>query len=246
MESTEARGADIEGFVEASEAYERRLNLGASPVVASAASAFIPGAGQLYNRQVWKGLGYFAVVSALVSTSVITASDERLFDGWPMFGVTLWGASVADAAYHVHRREEKRPRRGGQLSFGTTYGGTLLPSRLGMSADVMLREGLSVGLDDVGITPGPDGGVEMGGGPRLLLAHEGEDLRPAVFFGVGVRHGRPNAESPTITRATFAAGGQLRAYVVPRYFLEGELRYERDGLGSFVAMGIGMGIHLGR
>lgn len=246
VEYATPRGEAVEGFIAESEAYERRLHLGASPVVAATASLLIPGAGQLYNRQVWKGVGYFAVVSALVSTSVISVSDEPLSDLWPLFGVTVWGASVADAAFNVHRREERRPRMGGQLSFGSNYGAGMVPVRLGVSGDLMLREGLSVGLDRVGYSPAPDGGFDVGGGPRVMLSPEGEDWRPAVYMGLGIRHGRPDASQPVVTRTVFAAGANLRAYIVPRYFIEGDVRYERDGLGNAIAGGIGMGIHLGR
>jgi len=248
LEYATARGDSerIGAFIAESEAYERKLNLGAHPVVAASASLVIPGAGQLYNGQVWKGLGYFAGVSALVSTSVLGAADQPLSGFWPMFGVTLWGASMADAAYNVHRREERRPRMGGQLSFGTSYGGQVVPQHIGLSGDVMLREGVSIGLDKVGYSPGPDGSFDLGGGPRLMLASEGEDWRPGVYVGLGIRHGRLPDDERRFTRTVFTAGANLRAYVVTRYFIEGDVRYERDGLGGAVVGGLGMGIHLGR
>lgn len=245
LESGDARG-EIEAFVAESEAFERRLHLGASPVVAGAASAFVPGAGQLYNGQVWKGLTHFAVVSALVSTSILGARDQPLSNLWPMVGVTVWGASVADAAYNVHRRETHRPRQGGQLSFGTTYGAGQVPIRMGLSGDVMLRDGVSVGIDDLGYSPGPDGGFELAGGTRLMLAAEGETWRPGVHVGMGLRHGRTDLDAPALTRLAFAAGVNLRVYVEPRYFVEADVRYERDGLRHPIVGGIGMGIHLGR
>ena len=69
-----------------------------------------------------------------------------------------------------------------------------------------------------------------------MLATEGERFRPGAFLAFGVRHGRDrldplplqHVESITdrrITRTVFGAGGNLRYYVVPRYFTEVELRW---------------------
>jgi len=248
LEYATTRGGErVEAFVAESVAHERTLNLGASPVVAASASMVIPGAGQLYNGQLWKGLGYFAGVSALVSASVVGGGEgAALPNFWPMFGVTLWGASMADAAYNVHRREEKRPRMGAQLSLSTSYGGEVVPQHLGLSADIMLREGVSIGIDRLGITPGPDGSFDASAGSRLMLASEDEGWRPAVYVGLGLRHGRLPDDERLLTRTVFTAGANLRAYVVTRYFIEIDARYERDGLGGNLVGGIGMGIHLGR
>jgi len=248
MELGTARGEDearIGELVAASEAYERKLNLGANPVVAGASSMVIPGAGQLYNGQVWKGLAYFGAVSALVGTTAFTPRDNALDGGWwPMLGVAVWGASAADASYNVHRREEKRPRLGATVGFSGGFGN--LGPQYGANVDLMLREGVSLGLDRMGYTPGPDDAFDLTGGTRLMLASEGEHWRPGAFVGAGVRHGRLPDDPIVYTRTAFYAGTNLRYYVVTRYFLEGDLRYERDGLGNGITAGVGFGVHLGR
>lgn len=247
MELGTARGeeARVAELVAASEAYERKLNLGASPVVAGASSMVIPGAGQLYNGQVWKGLAYFGAVASLVGTTAFTPREQALDGGWwPMLGVAVWGASAADAAYNVHRREETRPKMGATVGFSGGFGN--VGPHYGASVDLMLREGVSLGLDRVGYTPGPDDAFDLTAGSRLMLASEGDRWRPGAFVGAGVRHGRLPEDPRIFTRTAFYAGGNLRYYPVTRYFLEGDVRYERDGLGDGFTAGIGFGVHLGR
>ncbi len=205
----------------------------------------IPGAGQLYNGQIWKGLGYFGAVASLVGTTAFTPREDALDGGWwPMLGVAVWGASVADAAYNVHRREENRPRMGATASFTGGFGN--LGPQYGASLDLMLREGVSLGLDRVGYTPGIDDAFDLTVGSRLMFASEGERWRPGAFVGAGVRHGRLVDDPRIYTRTAFYAGGNLRYYVVTRYFLEGDVRYEKDGLGDGLTAGVGFGVHFGR
>jgi hypothetical protein len=181
----------------------------------------------------------------------------------------VWGASVADAAYRVHQREDVRPRMGVQVSGGLAYGGGEFPQHAGLSADLMLRRGISIGLDRVGYTPQPGGGWDLAAGSRVILAAEGEKLRPGLLVGLGVRHGQafeapldppsatgtpslPTQQDEAIeepvkqTRTTFSIGTQLRYYVVPRYFVEADLRYENTGDWSGGTASLGFGVHLGR
>lgn len=250
MEFGVARGdlADprIEALMAESLDYERSRNLGSSPAVAGSASAVIPGAGQLYNGQVWKGLGYFAVSSSLLAGVVFEPDSIDLGSGfWPMVGAAVWGASIADAAYNVHRHEDHRPRLGAQVSTSSVYGEGRWPSHLGFSADLMLRKGVSLGLDRVGWTPYADG-YDIQGGSRLIVAAEGEKFRPHALLALGVRHGKTPGEETYLTRIVAGGGGGLRYYVVPRYFLEAEARLESEGRGLGFTSGIGFGIHLGR
>jgi hypothetical protein len=260
------RAADL---VAESEDYERRMNLGNSPGVAGGASLLVPGAGQIYNGEILKGIAYFTVTGALVAGLVFQPESEDIHPGlWPMVGAAVWGASVADAAYRVHQREDTRPRLGVQVSGGLAYGGGDFPQHAGLSADLMLRRGISIGLDRVGYTPQPDGGWDLAAGSRVILAAEGEKFRPGLLVGLGVRHGRaydeaveptlstatlppPTGEVPieepvTQTRTTFSIGTQLRYYVVPRYFLEADLRYENTGDWAGGTASLGFGVHLGR
>ena len=228
-----------------SEAYERRLRLGASPVVAGASSLLMPGAGQLYNGEVLKGLAYFGATAALVGTTAFTPREGALEGGWyPMVGLAVWGASIADAAYNVHHREEHRPYGGATVAFSGHFGN--MGPHYGTSVDLMLRPGVSLGLDRVGYTPQPEGGFDLTVGSRLMLALEGQRLRPGAFIGAGVRHGRPTGVQDITTRTALSAGANVRYYPVTRHFLEADVRYDREGLGAGITTGIGLGVHLGR
>lgn len=238
----------VAALVEASEAYEARMGLGASPVVAGAASLVIPGAGQLYNRQVFKGIGYLAVTSSLLAGVIFDPTEDELGSAfWPMLGAAAWGASIADAVYNVRHNERSRPKMGAQISFGAAFGGRHWKNHAGISADVLLRPSFSIGLDRVGWAPGPDGSWDLSAGSRVMLAGGGETFRPHALVGLGVRYGRaPGPGERFVTRAVFSGGGGFRYYVVPRYFVEIEGRWEDSGEWQGVTSAVGMGVHLGR
>jgi len=245
-----ARGGDprITELISESITYERRNGLGSSPVVAGGASLVIPGAGQLYNGQLWKGVGYFAVTSSLLAGVILAPGKEELGPGfWPALGAAAWGASIADATYNVSRNESHRPSLGGTVSFSGAFGGRQWPSHFGLSGDLMLRSGVSIGVDRLGITPGPEGAWDAHAGSRVMLVTEGERFRPHALVALGVRHGRgPFDNDALVTRAVFGAGAGLRYYVVPRYFAEVEGRWENDGLWKGITSAVGLGVHLGR
>ena len=239
----------VAALIEESQAYEERLKLGTSPGVAGAASLVIPGAGQLYNGQLMKGLAYFGTTSLLLAGEVLDPAASDIGSGfWPLLGAATWGAAVADAVYSVHHHEERRPVMGVQLSLGGTFGplDARWPNHFGMSADLMLRKGVSIGLDRVGYTPF-QGGWDSQLGSRLLLAADGgRRLRPHALIGLGVRYGKaPGAES-YLTRIVASGGAGVRYYVVPRYFIEAEGRYESSGEAEGATGSLGFGIHLGR
>ncbi len=236
--------------------YEERMGLGSSPAVAGTASLVIPGAGQWYNGDYAKGVGYFLATAGLLAGVVFDPTNDATVSSLgPMLGLGLWGASIADGAYGVHRWERRRPVTGGQLSFSAAQGGGEWPTHMGVSADLMLRKGLSIGLDRVGYTWGEDESWDLAAGSRVMVAAEGgKRWRPSALVALGVRHGRaPTGSIATgaedrvlVTRTTFSAGGGLRYYVVPRYFLEVEGRYENAGDWSGMTGAVGFGVHVGR
>jgi hypothetical protein len=241
-------------LVSASESYRDEMNLNRSPVVAGAASLVVPGAGQWYNGSIWRGAAYFGATAALVGGAVYQPDylpDERegLNSMWPVLGAGLWGASIADAIYQVHRREEHRPILGAQLGFELQAGADDSPwsRHMGLSADLMLHKGLSIGLDRVGYTWAADS-WDLSGGSRVTLAAEGDRFRPHALVAVGVRHGmlEEQGRTSTLTRTTFGAGAGFRYYVVPRYFLLGEVRWENGGTEQGFVGATGFGIHVGR
>ncbi|MEQ1568271.1 MAG: caspase family protein [Myxococcota bacterium] len=249
MELGVARGGDearVAELIAQSEDYQRKLKLGSSPAVAASSSLAIPGAGQLYNGQVWKGVGYFAATSSVFAGQVFDPAAADLGNGfWPMVGLGVWGASVADAAYNVHRREDHRPMLGGTVSTGGMWGGGSWPNHFGLSADLMLRRGVSIGLDHVGYTPYTDG-WDAQIGSRLMLAAEGDRWRPHALVAFGVRYGKVPVEQAFVTRIVASGGVGMRYYPVPRYFVEGETRFENAGDWGGITGGFAMGVHLGR
>lgn len=241
----------VSELIDASRAWKEDQRLGSSPALAGSASLVIPGAGQIYNQQVWKGLAYFGATSGLLAGLVWNPTDDQIATAfWPMLGAGVWGAAVADATYNVHRREEHRPRLGGQLSLSAVQGGGDWPTHVGMSGDLMLAKGLSIGLDRVGYTWGTDGRWDLNAGSRVIVAGEGERWRPYVLLALGARHGRApsldGADRVLVTRTTLAGGGGLRYYVVPRYFLEVDARFESAGDWTGFSGSTGFGVHLGR
>jgi len=242
------RGDFVDAFVRESEDFERAHHLDDSPAIAGIASLVVPGAGQLYNDQVLKGLGFFAGAGLVLTEPIVPEGRGRLFERgfFPMLGASLWGASIADAIYQVHRRESRRPRMGVTLSTSAGFGGGEWPVHFGVSADVMLRPGLSIGLDRVGFTP-TEQGWDTQFASRLMLAREWSRFRPHASLGLGVRHGQePGPSTQQITRTFASIGVGMRYYTVPRYFIELDGRYEIAGDTSGWVGGLGMGVHLGR
>lgn len=240
----------IDDFIRASLDYERRLNLGHSPVIAGAASLAIPGAGQFYNKHSARGVAYFGTTALLMSGLFVggqSGVDPRLF---PLLGTAVWGASVADATYNVKRNEDHRPVGGLTIGWGGGFGAGDWPFHQGLSADVIVTPGLSIGLDRVGGGTFGDGGYDAHFGSRLMYAYEGGRVRPGVFGAFGLRYGQQWIPGGTrrysAARAVVGAGVDLRYYVVPRYFVEADARVEYGGDVAVGVGGVGFGVHLGR
>lgn len=243
-EPTLGRGERVEDYLVSSRTWERTHNVGARPAVAGGASLAIPGAGQLYNRQFAKGIGYFALTAGLMGSTFAGQSIDGLA---PVIGAAVWGASIADAAYNVNRTERERPTNGLTLSGGGAFGGDLWPRHFGLSADLHIGRGFSFGLDRVGYTPIGNGGWDLSAGSRMMMAfHEGHRFRPAAFVALGYRHGQVPGDTTRLSRLAFGAGANLRYYPVPRYFTEVEARWEQTGEWSGVVTAVMFGVHIGR
>ena len=155
-----ADGDRLERFVHDSLDYEHQLNLAKSPVLAGIASSAIPGAGQFYNHDRWRGAAYFGSTAFLMSGVLIAPGKDIDPHVWPILGMMVWGASIADAVHGVHGREEHRPILGVTVGWGELFAGGDWPYHQGLSADVIVSKGLSVGLDRVGATLWGDGGYD--------------------------------------------------------------------------------------
>lgn len=241
----------LDEYLAQSRKLELELNLGSSPAIGGLASALLPGAGQIYNHQVGKGLLYLGATSALLSGLAFDPSEELdpLGASAPLFatlGAGLWGASVFDAAFNVHRNEQGRPKGGVQLGFGAMASADPdFPYHVGGSADVFLFPGVSVGLDRVGYSKYGDERWDLSIGSRLMVGWDGSRrLRPGAFAALAVRSG--HLPKTQVTRVVFAPGLDLRYYVVPRYFLDVDARYEVGAIWNGPVIGVGFGTHIGR
>lgn len=226
------------------------------PRIAATASTLLAGGGQFYNGQYLKGAGYFVATSALIGSSwAFSQADGPFFTGSltgatpaSLIGAAVWGMSISRAyAYPAGGRgSQQRPTRGVALATETAWSGTASqPLTAGLSADWVLVDGFSIGLDRAGWTRsalGDSGTASVGG--RVMVAKEWERLRPGMFIASGMRLdlGTDNANP---LRPVFGGGTNLRWYVGERYFVGYELRYEWDnGAGQWVNAGA-LGVHLG-
>ncbi|MFK7928670.1 MAG: hypothetical protein AB8H79_10820, partial [Myxococcota bacterium] len=170
-------------------------------------------------------------------------------------GLAIWGASIADAVQHVRRSERHRPRTGAAIGWST---GFVDDDRVFTGAMIEFTpvENLSLGLDRTGYTRHSGGGWDVNLGSRLLFAIEGERFRPGVFVSYGLRLGRDGTDSPQDTVPSTApplelsgvigAGVLLRYHTTTRYFMDLDVRLERDGTDVVGVVGIGMGVLVGK
>ena len=226
------------------------LDLRHSPVVAGLASGVLPGTGQVYNGQWVKGgaflLGFAATAGGAFGLSALNGATEAgLALGPPptrALAAMVWGWSIADASWNVHRREGFRPREGVAVSYAGRWAPGDAPAGSGFAADWILEPGFSVGLDRVG-TARDDAGNGWGSlGARLMFAAEGDRLRPGAFVSSAVVL---DATGGSPVRAVTGAGGNLRWYATPRYFLETDLRAELEEKVVRPVGGLGLGVHFG-
>jgi hypothetical protein len=254
-----ARASSREGVSWASHALDRE-DLRHSPMIAGGASLLVPGAGQFYNGQWVKGGLLFAGTFAFLGGSLFSNEDHFFRgsitgpDGARLAAAMLYGAAIADAAYQPHREEKFRPMGGFTLSTSAEWGSEFGPSTpyiAGINAEWLAAPNLSMALDRVGWTRTPDGRSVWNVGSRFELSFlEGKRWRPGAFVGIALRvHDDADPLAPTTdsTYVRVVAGGgmNLRWYVTPRYFVEGDFRVETEGGAPILLGGGGLGVHFG-
>ncbi|MBN1335839.1 MAG: caspase family protein [Deltaproteobacteria bacterium] len=227
------------------------LDLRHSPWIAAGASAVVPGAGQAYNGQWAKGALLFGGTTALVGGGLLWRGENEASSGSltgpnlaTLLGMTLYGYSIADAAWQVRRREEVRPRTGivasTQTAWGSGEGSGDWPATTGIAVDWILQPGFSLGLDRTGVLTQEDGDRVFGTGGRMALGLDnGDRFRPGMFLAVGMRAGGGDGVRPVV-----GAGADLRWYLTPRFLCSLELREELDGGDANLLLGGGLGVHL--
>jgi hypothetical protein len=221
-----------------------------SPLLGGAISATLPGGGQYYNGQWFKGTVYLIGTSALLSSAVLRP-DSSLFNGaitgpdpLMMSAMMVYGAAIADASYNAHRYEDMRPRTGVTLSTAAAWDpsfGFTTPYLAGVNVDWVMIPNVSIGLDQLGWAVGPDGHSRWNAGTRAMFAIEGTRFRPALFINFGVRY---NDKSDKVMGV---AGGGFdgRWYISPRYFLDFEARAEAEDGHVRGTVGGGLGLQFG-
>jgi hypothetical protein len=257
LEASTARGEDGDGDLEAriqhyralSAEFVKELDLHDSPALAGASSLLVPGGGQIYNRRPARGAAYFLSTAALVGGGTLfsfTGPDDRArANVATALGIAVWGASIADAVHDVRRAETVRPRTGFALGWSMGFSPYEAP-RMGLLADVTPVPHLTLGIDRLGATFRLGGPWEVFLGSRLILAAEGEVVRPGVFVAQGVRGGQRTLAGPIEIRGVFGAGALVRVYATPRYFLELDGRWEYDQPRHGASVGVGLGVPIGR
>ena len=246
-----------------------------SSAMATGFSTLTPGAGQFYNGELTKGVffvgtTYSTLGAASFAHATMTANglgtpgitllsmtDEGLaFNGSltgpspiTLVGWGLYGWSISQAYYYHHPQITTRPRQGVTLATETSWDESFwTPATAGIAADLMLGNGFSVGLDRTGVTTAQydDTSVRVfsAGGRVMVGVDHWEHLRPGVFVASGLRAGQTRDDQNSV-RMVLGAGGTVRYYLSPRYYVNYEARYEIDGGEGGFVQGGGVGIHLG-
>jgi hypothetical protein len=220
------------------------------------ASALFPGAGQAMEGDWVRGALFFGGVLSLTGTGygVNAYTGSASFTGSPLgpnvataMGIALYGWAVADAAYRADpERDFARPRTGVTLALESAWVDPTdsAPYASGLSVDWVMAPGISLGLDRTGYTQGTDGDWSANVGGRLMVAAEGNRWRPGAFVSSGARFGTPD-DSGRPVRTLVGAGGNLRFYLTPRYYINYEYRYELESGVPQMTHGAGLGVHLG-
>ncbi|MFT5587845.1 MAG: hypothetical protein ACI9VR_005458, partial [Cognaticolwellia sp.] len=150
--------------------------------VAASASTLLAGGGQFYNGQYLRGAGYFVATSALIGSSwAFSQADGPFFTGSvtgstpaSLIGAAIWGMSISRAySYQAGGRgSQQRPVHGVALATETAWSGKATqPLTAGFSADWVLVDGFSIGIDRAGWTRSSvtDSGTASVGG-RVMVA----------------------------------------------------------------------------
>ncbi len=264
----EVRQADVASSKGASSESGTQLDpLPNDPWFAGALS-IVPGVGQAYNHQWWKGAAFLGATVA-AGGSIWGPGNFRsmLSSGSAGSAVPLmiWGWSIADAANVATAGGMHRPRRGWTMGVGTsTYLGAW--DARSASFEWYPSNRIAIGLSDLGVANGvhhPDVIAYTGAVRTMVILSRGRHWQPALV-GIGgamiepaIAPDEPDgkfAPSPDIEMAPTGAdtlvmlGGafDLRYYATPRYFLELETGGRNLDDDWNVAIKLGLGVHFGR
>jgi hypothetical protein len=237
------------------------------PGIAAPLSAILPGAGQAYSGRWPEATLFFtgfALTSGLGWGATVTSAGPNtpathMIAPNPIsaLGLFVWGWSAFDAGRAVAKDPpDYTARRGVTISYEAAWTDDVLaPSASGFAVDAWFLPWMAAGLDRSGWVPISDteGRVHTGG--RLLI---GPQLGPVQAYAIGAAGAavptvtvpddvqiRP-APEPIVLLPTLGAGGALRVYATPRWFLELQARstwtQTSDGWGAPPALQAGLGL----
>jgi hypothetical protein len=268
----EARDADVASLRGGDSDNVTKLDpLPKDPWVAGALS-IVPGAGQAYNGQWWKGAAFFGGTLAAGGTMWGPGNLESLVSSGSVgssLPLLIWGWSIADAS-NVAAGRMHRPDRGWTVGLGTSTYVELWDAR-SVSFEWYPNNRIAVGLSDLGVANvrgEPTVAAYTGALRTMVILSRGRHWQPALvgLGGVVVRPSDPLLEdeeemredtlgSPPETLATpngsetvAMLGGafDLRYYATPRYFLEFETGGRSIDQDWTYTMKLGLGVHFGR
>ncbi len=267
----EARQADVASLKGGDSENLTKLDpLPQDPWFAGALS-IIPGAGQAYNHQWWKGAAFFGGTLAAGGTMWGPGNLESLVSSGSVgssLPLLIWGWSIADAS-NVAAGGMHRPDRGWTLGLGTSTYVDLWDAR-SASFEWYPNNRIAIGLSDLGVANvrGDSTIAAYTGALRtMVILSRGRHWQPALvgLGGVVVRSsslafpdeevgedtmGSPHEklEPPDGHDTVAMLGGafDLRYYATPRYFLDFETGARSIDHDWTYTMKLGLGVHFGR
>ena len=204
--------------------------------------------GALFLGSYWalQGSGW-GIPGALDQSQKVSTGSPLGPNALTMMGFMVMGWAASDAGYKASGQVSSwRPVEGVSISAETMWNETLAtPHTSGFSVDYFMKPGVSIGLDRAGWTRYPNGTWDANAGMRLMVGPAWKHVRPGLFLSQGFRAGNGDVEGQ-VARLLFGAGGEVRWYVNPRYFVKYEARWEREASDDQFIQGGGLGVHLGK
>ena len=256
----QAREADLASNRGASSENTAELDrLSNDPWVAGALS-IVPGVGQAYNRQWWKGAAFLGATLAAGGTVWGPGNFQSLVASGSVGSavpIMLWGWSIADAANVATPGRMHRPDRGWTIGGGTSTYYDRWNSR-SVSFEWYPSNRIAVGLSDLGVANSvqePNQLAYTGAVRTMVIMSRGRHWQPALVGLAGVvvqpppdplEDPQPDMRPPDRTTAMLGGAFDLRYYGTPRYFLELESGGRSIADEWIFTTKLGLGVHFGR
>jgi hypothetical protein len=255
----EAREADLASNRGASSDHIAELDpLPNDPWVAGALS-IVPGVGQAYNHQWWKGAAFLGGTIAAGGTVWGPGNLESLVESGSVgsaLPLMVWGWSIADAANVATPGRMHRPNRGWTLGIGTSTYFERWDARTA-SFEWYPSSRITVGISDLGIANSYDESAPLaytGALRTMVILSRGRHWQPALvgLGGVIVQPAPTELQPPLAvepadeTLVMLGGAFDLRYYGTPRYFLELETGGRSIDDEWIFTTKLGLGVHFGR